>query len=146
MTIVVLLIIRVRIPSTLAWSLDERPCHHVVQLLHWLLDGVEVQKNGNTVKIGLISFQWVNRTIVVLLSYNMKSNFTFVSGLTLAWSLEIGWWSHHVAQPLSCLRCGLEVQKNQNPVKIWIILVGEYRSITYDMKLNYTFVSGFHQL
>ena len=59
-----------RIPPTPAWSLDGRPLHVVLLPLLGLLHGLEVQKNRNTVKIWLISFQCVNMTIVVIWSQN----------------------------------------------------------------------------
>ncbi len=136
MTIEVLLIIRVRIPSTLAWCLDGRFCHRLVQPLHWLLDGVEVQKNRNPVKIWLISMgEYDNCSI----TYNMKSNFTFVSGFH---RLQPDVWMDDLVTTLSSLyfasrrieiqskfglfqwanmtiglQHGLEDQKNRNPVK-----------------------------
>ncbi len=114
-----------RILSTLAWCLDGRPCYHLVQPLLGLQHGLEVQKNWNPVKIWLISSNEYDdfcRSI-----YYMKSkSYLFRILLTPAWSLELGPSCHHLVQPLLGLQDGLEVQKNWNPVKIWLISSNEY--------------------
>ncbi len=59
---------------------------------------------------------------VKIIQYEVKFYLPVRIPPTLAWCLEIGWFQH-VVQPLHWLQHGLEVQKNRNRVKIWLLLV-----------------------
>jgi len=80
------------------------------------------------------------------ITYIMKSkSYLFRILSTPAWSLEVGRPLHVVLLPLLGLQHGLEVEKNRNGFKIWLILfqcvnMTIDRSITYIMKSNFTFM------